>query len=129
MDKDKILKGKSPKEIKKEFDKLFKNLFNDKLEMDSVKAFNLISGIVKLIPNFEKQDFARNIINEIVIWCSNNGYDAIGILEFSKTDLIKNFNEICDDCDGCDIEDDEEGDTENNIEDDLKNENNNENKT
>jgi len=108
MDKDKILKGKNPKEIKKEFDKSFKDLFNDKLEIDPIKAFNLISGIVKLIPNHEKQHFARNIINEIVIWCSNNGYDAIGILEFSKDDLIKNFNEICDECDGCDDVDNDE---------------------
>ena len=89
-----ILKPKTSEEIKKDFDTFFKELFGESAELNLSKAFDLISGIIKLVPDIEKQNFARAIINEIAIWSSNNGYDALGILEFSKDDLMRNFKEL-----------------------------------
>ena len=105
------LKGKSKAEIKKEFKTFYDKLFDAKGNIDKENAFMLIMNLIKLIPDIDKQDFAKTIIFDIALWCSNNKYDAIGIIDISRDDLYHSFRyyEEHDD-DENDSEDDSEPD-------------------
>jgi len=92
MDKTDILKAKTLKEIKEEFDKLFDKLFFDNRTLNQEVAQNLISSIIKLVPSVDKYDFARFMIIENAIWCTDNQYEAIGMLEFCKNDILTVIN-------------------------------------
>jgi len=93
MDESIVLKPKSLKEIKSDFRKILKKLFLENGIVDQQFAFNLISNIVKLVPDEDKQQFARDVVFETIVISSNNEYDAIGILEFAKSDLMSAYKE------------------------------------
>lgn len=101
---EKELKPKSLEEIKKEFDNKFNDLFYSNGVINTEEAFNLISSINKLIPQEEKINFTRSIVSEILIWGTDNAYEALGVLDLTKHDLIVLFNEIEED----DLEETEE---------------------
>lgn len=72
-----------------------------------------IVNIIRLMPEENHSVFAENLILEIVIWCSYNGYEALGILEAAK----HHYNAILENTNMDDDDDDEEEDNE----DDKKN--------
>jgi hypothetical protein len=73
--------------------------------IDENALSEFIINIIQLMPKENHSVFAENLILEIIIWCSYNGYEALGILEAAKY----HYNAILENTDfGDDNKDDDE---------------------
>ena len=73
------------------FDKVsdnFKKICTENgIDTDALTEF--IVNAIKLIPEEEKLNFLQYLIVEEVIWCTDNIYEALGVLGVSKASYLR----------------------------------------
>ena len=57
--------------------------------IDTEALVNFIINAIKLIPDEEKLNFLGFLIVEEIIWSTDNIYESLGVLEFSKASYLK----------------------------------------